>query len=273
MDKPIVQETEQGQVIEPAEEQQAPAMPAEEQKPTEATGELPEATSDRTRIEFEKLKAHNKELSQKLNQYESNQYGNNVFDSLYGQKAQTPTVPPTVPMRQEQETVQDFVDSNGYVDPEVLKRSLSEANSRAARAEVEAKNTREYLRSLEEKRQVKEAHEKYPWLNPSNKDQFDPVGYELTRDRLVRNMWEGREQSLAEVAEDVMKFRTPMAKPEEIKEKAVNEYKEKQVTKAQASAVQSGKGQPREEFTRIDELRERTRLGDERALDERLKNI
>jgi len=138
---------------------------------------------------------------------------------------------------------------------------------------MEAKQTRELIRQQDEKRQTKEAHEKFPWLDPKNTDHFDPVAFELTRDRILRNMVDGKEQSLVEVASDIAKFYTPSAKPEALREQAVNEYKEKQVTKAQASAVQLGKGQPRQETVGMDELRQRTRMGDADALDERLRNI
>lgn len=273
MDDKEVQETEQGQVIEPVEEQPTASMPEENQKPTEATGQLPDAVSERTRQEFEKLKAHNRELANKLTKAESTQYGNSVFESVYGQKSQPQAVPPTVPFQGKQETVPNFVDANGYVDVEAQTRFLNDLALRTQHAEAEARQTRETVRQQEEKRQIKEAHEKYPWLNPSDSGQFDPTSFELVRDRLVRNMWEGREQTLAEVAEEVTKFHTPSVKAEEIKEQAVAEFKEKQTIKAQASAVQSGKGQPREESARGEELRERTRRGDNSALDERIKNI
>jgi hypothetical protein len=273
MDNKEVPEVEQGQVIEPAEEQQAPSMPEEEQKPTEATGQLPDAASERTKLEFEKLKAHNRDLADKLKQQQSTQYGTNVFESVYGQTPRTQVAPPATPLQGRQE-VPNFVDENGYVDTEALKRSLNEATTRAQRAEQEAKLTRDVVRQQEEKRQIKEAHEKYPWLNPDpTNDQFDRDSFELVRDRIVRNMWEGREQSLSEIAEEVSKFHTPSVKSEEIKEQAVAEFKKTQTVKAQASAVQTGRGQPREENVRLDELRDRTRRGDDSALNERLKNI
>jgi hypothetical protein len=257
-----------GQKEIPVEVKQEPALPTEEQKPSEPTGELPKEVTERTKLEFEKLKAHNRDMADKLSKYES--YGKNVFDSAYGQPAQTQTVP--VP-QVSQQPAPEFVDANGYVDTEALKRSFTDMSARTQRAEVEARKAQQIARQQEERRQVKEAHDRYPWLNPSNPDQFDPVGFELTRDRLVRNMVEGRDQTLAEVAEDVSKFHTPTVKADELKEQAVNEYKEKQVVKAQASAVQSGKGQPREEMGNLDDLRDRTRHGDQSALDERLKNI
>lgn len=264
----IVEETPEGQTIAPVEEQQDETLPISEQKPTEAEGELPSAVSERTKLEFEKLKSRNKEMAEKLNKLETHQYGKDVFESVYGQPTQRQTVPQV-----EQQEVPNFIDQNGYVDTEALKRSLLETNARASRAEQAAKQAQNVARQQEEKRQVKEAHDKFPWLDPSNKDNFDSVAFELTRDRLVRNMWEGKEQTLSEVAEEVAKFHTPSVGTDEIKEQAVTEYKEKQTAKAQASAVQTGKGQPREDVVRLDELRKRTQLGDQSALDERLKNI
>jgi hypothetical protein len=256
-----------GQEISPVEEQPEVEMPTTEQQPIETEGELPTEVSERTKLEFEKLKSHNKELAEKLKQVQTKDYGKNVFEAVYGQPAQRQvpqSVSPTLP---------NFVDENGYVDTEALKKSLYESNAMSQQAIAEAKKAQEIARQQEERRQIKEAHEKFPWLNPSNQGQFDQTSFELVRDRLVRNMWEGKEQTLAEVAEEVSKFHTPAVQPEGIKEQAVAEYKEKQAIKAQASAVQAGKGQPREERGNLEELRERTLHGDSAALDERLANI
>jgi hypothetical protein len=270
-DQKTVEVTPDGGQVQTAEEQ--PAQVPSAQTTTEAADQLPDATSERTRNEFEKLKAHNRDLAEKLKTYEfAKEYGGNVFDSVYGQSRQQPTIP-SVPQAPRVEGMPNLVDENGYVDPSVLQRSLSEANARAQRAEQSAEQTRQSLRQQEESRQVREAHDKFPWLNPANKDQFDPVGFELTRDRLLRGMWDGRNQTLAEAAEEIARFRTPTVKPEELKEQAVAEYKEKQTARAQASSVQSGKGQPREEQTRVEDLRRRTQMGDQDALDERLRNL
>jgi hypothetical protein len=270
----VPQEPNGGQQIEAVEETQAPQMPSEEQKPTESGTELPADASERTKLEFEKLKSHNKEMADKLRTYEQNQYGKSVFDSILDQggQAQPNGNFPNVPFERQQEVAQSFVDANGYVDTEAIARSLKELNDKANRAEHEAKAARETIRQGEEGRQIQEAHKAFPWLNPANKDQFDPQGFELVRDRILRNMVNGNQQSLAQVAEDITRFYKPTANTAELQEQAVNEYKEKQAVKAQASSVQSGKGQPRQEAN-LSDLRERTQRGDESALDERLRHI
>jgi hypothetical protein len=253
----------------PVEEQPAP-MPSEN-KPTQES-EASESQSERTRIQVEKLKKHNQELLEENNKLKSVNPVSNVFESVYGRPTpQGQVAPPATPLQGKD--VPNFVTADGYVDVEAQSRFLNELNQRTQHAEQEARLTRDTVRRQEERRQVEEAHAKHPWLNPSNTDQFDPQAFELVRDRLVRNMWEGKEQSLSEVAQEVSRFHTPSVKPEEIKEQAVAEFKEKQAVKANVSAVQSGKGQPREEHTRNSELRERTLHGDDSALDERLRNI
>lgn len=269
----IAPEEEQGEEIAPVEEKLDTEIPAVEQKQADDSGKLPEEVSSRTKSEFEKLRAHNKQLSEKLSKFESQEIGD-VFSSIYGQNTQTQQQQfPNLPQGRQQEIAQSFVDANGYVDVEAISRALKEANEKASRAEADAKYTKESVRRKDEKQQVSEAHEKYPWLNPENHDQFDPQGFELVRDRVLRNMVDGREQTLAQVASEITKFYKPSVNTESVKEQAVTEYKEKQTAKAQASAVQTGKGQPREDVVRLDELRKRTQLGDQSALDERLKNI
>jgi hypothetical protein len=171
------------------------------------------------------------------------------------------------------QSVPNFVDENGYVDMERQSAYLSELDQRTAHAEQVARQAQEAARQQEQRRQATEAHKVYPQIDP-NSDQFDPRAFKLVRNAALASMLDGTEPpELLDIAKDVLSSYKASPNEEEVKEKAVAEYKEKQTAKAQASAVQPGKGQPREETTNLDELRRRTLAGDDTALDERLKNI
>jgi DNA-directed RNA polymerase specialized sigma54-like protein len=147
-------------------------------KPTEEG--LPEDVSERTRTEFEKLKAHNKELSEKLKSLEPKPQS--VFDSL---RPQTPQAFGNLTPQQVGDISQKYTDGEGYLDENALSQALRDANERARRAEVAAQQTRDEFRQFEEKEQVRKTHSKFPQLD-SNSDQFDPRFWE-TRSKTTRS--------------------------------------------------------------------------------------
>ena len=173
----------------PQEEVSAPDKPTEEG--------LPEDVSERTRTEFEKLKAHNKELSEKLKSLEPKPQS--VFDSL---RPQMPSQAfGNLTPQQVGDISQKYTDQEGYLDENALSQALREANERAQRAEVAAQQTRDAFRQFEEKEQVRKTHSKFPQLDRDS-DQFDPRFYELTRNEMVGQMMRG-EQDYLKAAEKV----------------------------------------------------------------------
>jgi hypothetical protein len=268
-----IQEDVGGQQEAP-EENQDEEMPTSEQTSTEEgeEGALPNEVSERTRKEFEKLKGTNKELSEKLRKYEGEETLGNVFDSLF-----TPQQKKQVPQQnlshlnevQVDNIATKFVDDDGTVDINALNQALVQANERAKQAEQQARLARQSVMQDREQREVAEAHAKHPWLDPKNPN-FDRKGFELVRDRIVRNMVEGKHKPLVSIAEEVMEVYKPS--DQSTAEKAVKDYKDSQVKKAQASSVQSGRGQPRE-TNPLSDLRERTSRGDISAIEERIKAL
>lgn len=253
-------------------ENQDEAMPTSDEKSTEVQEEsaLPDEVTERTRKEFEKLKSSNKELSEKLRKFEGEETLGNVFDSLF-----TPKQRSQVPQQnfshlnegQVDNIATKFVDEDGTVDINALNQALVEANERAKRAELSALRARQSIMQDREQREVTEAHAKYPWLDPKSPT-FDRKGFELVRDRIVRNMVEGEQKPLVAIAEEVMEVYKPIDE-DKAKEQAVQDFKTSQSKKAQASSVQQGKGQPRD-INPLSDLRERTFLGDKNAIEERI---
>lgn len=253
-----------------AEDSNQSVMPAEEQKPIETEGnfgELPEEVKDRTKEQFEKLKATNQSLAEKLRRYEQSADQESVYDSFRGEMPQYENLNKS----QVDNIAQQFVDQYGNVDINALNGALVNANKVAQEAALEARRAREDARRAEEDRQVREAHAQYPWLDPRS-DEFDPQGYELVKDRVLRGMYEGKKKSLTDIAAEVTKVYKAGHSPEKVREEAVSEFKESQIKKAQVSNVTRGTGQNREE-TPLSDLRERTKSGDERALDQRLSRL
>lgn len=215
---------------------------------------LPEDATERTRKEFEKLKESNRKLKEENERL------------LGGQDDLTDYIPSHLTSRQREEIQTDFVDQDGYVDVNTLNRALKEANDRARRAEEMA-----LMQEKERQdRMIQQAHEKHPYLNPKSEN-HDKEFYTLVRDRMVRYFSEGKERPLVEVADEIARFYKPSVTPEKVeaeKQQAVDDYKKSQTTRATVNTTPS---QQREPVTNLDDLRAKTRAGDQTALWERMK--
>jgi hypothetical protein len=268
-------------------ENQPEPMPSSDQKQTDETlptedvhtdtEELPEEASERTKKNFEKIREENKKLKEQLAQY-----GDSVFDAFRPQQtAAQPKVDADAYGNLNQSQVDSitsrFVDDEGNVDINGLNRELSQANQKAAQADQRAARLEDKLERFEESQQVREAHVVHPWLDPKN-PAFDPVRFELVRDRILRvKYYEGQPITLLEAA-DYISQGTSSASPvnlDKVSEEAVEKYKESQV-KRQQGPIETGKGEPRDTQD-LGDLRQRTRYenpsDDAPALEERLANL
>lgn len=188
---------------------------------TQEEPKLPDNAADRTRKEFEKLLASNKELKNRLKELENKKQTEvkqeNVFD--YSSTLS--------------EDMGDYVDEEGNVLIDKLNKDLKSLKMSALEAKAlaeDAKNTIE----------VEKAVTKHPYLDPANVD-YDPQFVELVKDRLARLQLEGRNASLSTAADEVLRVYKPMNASLKEREEAVTEYKKNQVAKAQVGAINSGK--------------------------------
>lgn len=188
---------------------------------TQEEPKLPEHAAERTRKEFEKLLASNKELKAKLKELEVKKQAEvrteNVFD--YSSNIS--------------EDMGDYVDEEGNVLIDKLNKDLKSLKMSALEAKAlaeDAKNTIE----------VEKAVTKHPYLDPANVD-YDPQFVELVKDRLARLQLEGKNASLSLAADEVLRVYKPMNATLKEKEEAVTEYKKNQVAKAQVGAVNAGR--------------------------------
>lgn len=277
------------------EENQPEPMPSSDQKQTEEVKEpepapdqsseddltLPEGVTERTRQQFDKLKARLAEAESRAKHSQASDFGDSVFDSFRPQQTVSQNLPGQetygfLNQQQVDSITSQFVDADGNVDINGLNQALALSNQKAAQAEQRAKSVEDKLERLEETQQVKEAHAVHPQLDPGNKESFDPTFFELVRDRLLRNMYEGKKQSLLEVANDLSKAykTTSPVNLDKVKEEAVTQYKQTQESRNQGP-IETGKGEDRNPLANLEELRKQTRsenpLRPTPALDERLR--
>ena len=282
--------TEQPQM---AEEKQPEPMPSSEPNQTEAEAvdtakdqgddelALPEGASERTREQFEKLKAKLAAAEAKANTKADNtQYGDSVFDTFRPkQPVQQPVNPGNythLNQNQVDAIANQFVDSEGNVDINGLNKALSQANQNSQQAIQRAQSAEDRLMRYEETQQVREAHAVHPELDPSSKE-FNPEFFEAVKDRLLRNMYEGKEQTLLNVANSLKKTVTTPVNLDKVKSEAVTEYKTTQQNRIQGP-IESGKGETRSNSGNLQELRLNSRkenvlTGNTPSLDERLRNV
>lgn len=189
---------------------------------TQEDPKLPEHAAERTRKEFEKLLASNKELKAKLKELETKKQADNSSTRNVFEDSSTLS-----------DDMGDYVDEEGNVLIDKLNKDLKTLKMSALEAKAlaeDAKNTIE----------VEKAVTKHPYLDPANVD-YDPQFVELVKDRLARLQLEGKNASLSLAADEVLKVYRPMNATLKEKEEAVTEYKKTQVAKAQVGAVNAGR--------------------------------
>lgn len=246
--------------------QQTEVMPTSEQ-PTEARPDeptLPDEVKERTAQEFEKLKAANKALAEKLAMYEGNKPSpTSVLDELRPNLETVSAV--TVPQQGTDQNAQLFDDS-GYVDPDLLNKTIAKANEEARRAQEEARKAREEIQRFQESQIVREVHKDFPMLDPNNVDSFDPTFYDFVKNELVGQMMKNGKEDLraaAAKAASVLGVKQVL-KPSE--EKAKETVAQRDQVSAPTSA-QRGTAQPINQ----DALVAGTQKGDPDAIFKRLQ--
>jgi len=230
------------------------AMPTEEQKtaePDKVSDGLPEDASERTKAEFDKVQGELREERRRREALEG------AFKSMQTQPAaQEPIYDPNTGLLNEQV----FTDT---------QRRAIEAEKRAAKAEQSIQG---YLKNQDEK----EAYTAYPWLNPKAKD-HDKKRYNLAVGIALSSMvnpnnFGGKQLSLKEAGDFVAGLNS--AEVEKAKKEGATEAIDKLTPKEQATLEAVGSPSRRaESLSNLDDLRARTRKGDDSALFERLRGL
>ena len=253
-------------------------QPADVEEQSEETeGSLPEDTKERTKAEFEKLKKANQELKEKLDAKEGTTK-QSVLDSLRPQApVQQQKVAPNankyqnLDQKQVDKVVDDLVDADGYVDTARLKETLQKANQQAAQATAEARQARVAAQQASQKvshyaetEEMKRVHKDYPTLDPEGKD-FDPVFFDLVRDRVISQMTKGG-QDVHLAAEEISKI----YKSDTQKATEEADAKVQATTTAKEQINASGSSAPNRGTSQEDLVRG-TMQGDRQSMYERMK--
>ena len=251
--------------------------PADVEVDSEANeGSLPEEAKERTKAEFEKLKKANQELKAELDSL-SPERRQSVLDSLRPQEVETERrVAPNAqskPIADKgvDEVIDDLVDSEGYVDTARLKETLqkatrqtSEAIEEARKATQEARQASSRVSHFTETEEMKKVHADFPNLNPEG-EKFDPVFFDLVRDRVIRQMTQGK-QDVHLAAREI----SELYKPNSAKDEEAERARVEATTTAKEQINASGSSAPNRGSSQED-LVKGTMQGDRISMYERMK--
>lgn len=263
------QKDTQTQEKESQEEQQPEELSAskEEQEQEELNEELPENVKDRTREQFEKLKASNAELKKQL---EENKKLPSVLDYL---NSPAPKVPagvreqysqPTAPIAPQapQTDEEELVDEQGYINAQALQkqlRAIQEVQRQAQEAERRAREAQERIARYEQDEETKKLYQSYPELDPMSEN-FNKDAYDLVKNELTSQIVQTGSRDALKAAEKMSKFFR-----ESTEKKQVQQQRE-QATSAGTTSHQSQTG---DDFERL-RLASRN---DPQAVAERLRRL
>lgn len=232
--------------------------------------ELPDDAKERTKIEFEKLKEHNRQLAEEVERLKKPT--ESALESLQPQVEAGMANAPNLTQKQVEETIKGLVDENGYLDQALLESTLQKANREVAEAKAEAQKARQTAQQavnrvseFEITREARIAHKKYPSVDPNSKE-FDPNFYKKVKNELLGAMYEGRALRFVDACAEVASTYTKTA--QQAKVEAVEEYKKNVATKSSLNV--SGNSRP-DVSKSNDELIEGTRRGDAESIFARLK--
>jgi len=259
----------------PEEEVSSTDLPTNEgESDDDADLDLPEeGVSERTKAQFEKLK-------QKLRDAKAPNRERTEYKPIFEQfrEPAVPQAPAYNPGQYEglsQEQVQDiagqYVDRDGNLDIGRFNQAIEQANQRAIQAERTAQELNDRVTRYEEGQQLREAYEGgYTNLDPQHKD-FDPAFYDIVSNTLmVEKFAKKHDVTVKQIADHVSKFyKAPTVNIEKEKDAAVEQYKAAQAKRVQGP-VEKGRGQSRTALADHEDLRNRSRKGDTKAIAERI---
>lgn len=276
-EEPVVEETE-----EPAE--------VVEEKVEEPAIETPEVAepevSERTKEQIEKLTTHNKELKE-----ENTVLLENVLDSLKPKEPPQDFTPEVIqqveknttelPQDKVDDVYANLIDKDGYIDPDLLiktlrqandvavqaKKEAEEANRRAQQSEREAKKTK---RDFEESNEVREVHKKYPQIDPKREEFNEMFWDDVRKEIATAPVLKGETPTFMEAADKIWDER--YAKEVEVKKVDREKLEEIEDQKRNINAS-IPVGRANDYYAKSDQeaLRQASIVGKKGALAERLK--
>ena len=272
------------------EEDKAPVKTTDEEEK-----ELPKEAKERTKEQFEKLKESNKKLKEENDKVkeEARKFAKEgVVSSLIPDVEQKPQAPqqydwnkmttnqlppsamfPNLTQKDVKSVFNDLVDSEGYVNSDLLKESLENANKQIEetkrenqRLKQEIQSARRSMDDFQRSQIAREVHKKYPELNPdSEEEEFNPAFFEAVRDKMIANLAKG-------LPEDFMGSATALyGRYKKVKKSEKEEQKKQQDAIAQINATGDKGSAASRNYGDHEELVKAVQQGKKGALAERLK--
>lgn len=227
-------------------------MSNSEQPAEQVEANLPEGAKEETKEQFAKLLEHNKQMAQKLKELEQQQPKfNSVLDEVRPQNQNFANLSAT----QVEDITKGLVDEQGYVDQDVLNRTLKEQNERARRAEDRAMLAEQRIEKFEETQLVRDVHSKHPELDPYNQS-YNPDFRKQVRDEILKQMNRGYQDY--EAAADKVKAEwkaksATQTKAQEVKQEEVKKVisqREQATTSSVSKVAYQGQYEDQEEGIR-----------------------
>ena len=233
---------------------------------TGAVGELPEEASERTRNEFEKLKAHNRQLKEQVDSLKSRTTPRpNLVDELYPQVQPQQNVHNLSAEQVSIASSANLVDENGYVDIAALNATFAQLNKQANDARQEAQAARQQVERYEHTQEARQVYKEYPQLDPEN-DDFDESFANLVKRNMIGQMYESGKSSYLKAAKEIGSLlKTDPKKAQSEEEKQANLQKRDLASQSVNTAKRQSSN------STLEELRTKSVNGDMDAISQRLK--
>lgn len=235
-------------------------------KPAEEVEVLPESAKEETKEQFEKLKEHNKQLSEKLSKLEAEQQQpkfNSVLDEVPNQSQALQGLSTA----QVEDITKGLMDEQGYIDQDQLTSLLKQQAREAQEAKDRAMLAEQRIEKFEETQVVRDVHSKHPALDPYNKEAFNPDFYSKVREEIQGQMKKGYQdfQAAADKVAAELKAQSDASASQTTKEE---EAKKVLAQREQASTTSTGKQSSTGEYEDLDEG---IRKGDALSIGQRLQ--
>ena len=296
--KPVAEKPKEEPVVEEAEIVEEPKEEPKAEPKVEGADDKAEPTEEpkeRTKKQFEKLTQSNKNLKKendKIKDEARKMAKEGLVSTLVQEQPKAPAydwdkmvtnkVPPAqlysnLTQKDVKTTMDELVDDQGYVNTDLLKETLNNANRQVQTARVETAQLRQQvnnkLRSIDDFQRTEVArrvHRKFPQLDPDS-DKFIPEYYEDTRDKMISNLAKGLPEDFMGSAEKFSKRYITKEEPKEEEPKVKKSQKEQQAAISQINATGTKVKSSQRPYGKHAELVKAVQQGKKGALAERLK--
>lgn len=240
-------------------------MSPTEQPAEQVEASLPESAKEETKEQFEKLLEHNRQMAQRLEKLEKQQQPqfNSVLDEVNPPSQALKNLSTT----QVADITAGLVDENGYIDQDLLNKTLLKAQKEAQEAKDRAMLAEQRIEKFEETQIVRDVHSKHPQLDPYN-SQFNPDFYEAVKQETLRQLKRGY-QDFAAAADKVNSEFRAKAQEAQRAQVAKQEEQKKVISQREQAGVTTSRG-----FTpsaSYEDLETGTRKGDALSIGQRLQ--